>query len=140
MNLELSNSIELLKTNKPKIFEVKLFLEFETRFIGVISTISDGTFICKRKSSHLFRKNNSLGINHQLLTSPEIKFKWIVIYFEGQKLETARKYFLAKGKQYRFGNKGYELQVFLPLDEFGMDKARAFEQTNFIQTSFNFNQ
>lgn len=133
------NRIELEETNSDNIFEIKLLLQFETRFIGVLTIESDGAYICKRKAYHLFRKQNALGINYELLTSPSIKFKWIIIDFEGQRLITSRKYFLAKGKQFQFGKKGFELQVFLPLDEFGIEKARAFERNNGEQSTFNFN-
>lgn len=131
--------IELAKSVNKNLLEIKLHLDFETRYIGVLSNQGAGTFFCKRNASHLFRKQNSLGINQELLTSPSIKFKWIVIDFENQRLITTRKYFLAKGRQFQFGKKGFELQVFLPLDEFGIEKARAFELNNGEQSSFNFN-
>ena len=132
--------IELAESLKENLLEVKLHLEFETRHIGVICTSSSGTFFCKRNTSHLFRKQNALGINKELLSSPSIKFKWIVIEFAGQRLVTSRKYFLAKGKQFQFGKKGFELQVFLPLDEFGIEKAREFDRNNGEQSSLNFNE
>lgn len=139
MNITKNSIIEIVQLEEQTFKKIVLNLEFETRYIGVICTSSSGTFFCKRNTSHLFRKQNALGINYELLTSPLIEFKWIVIDFEGQKLITTRKFFLAKGKQFQFGKKGFELQVFLPLCEFGIEKARAFERSNGEQSSFNFN-
>lgn len=140
MIIQNDSIVELQQTKKVNIYKVVLRLEFETRFIGIICITSEGIFFCKRKASHLFKKQSDLGLNHELLTSPSIKFKWIVIDFDGSRFVTSRKYFLAKGKQYQFGKKGFEPQVFLPLAEFGIEKARAFERNNSELSTFNFNE
>lgn len=136
---EQTQKIDVVETTKHNTFEVVLHLEFEKRYIGKLVIQGDGTFSCKRNISHLFKKQNALGINYELLTSSSLKFKWIVIDFEGQKLITTRKYFLVKGKQFQFCKKGFEPQVFLPLDEFGIEKALAFERNNGEQSTLNFN-
>jgi hypothetical protein len=137
--MNIQRNIELLPTKDSYVFKVKLMLQYESRFIGELNTSGEGTFTTKRKNSQLFRKLNALGINHELLTNESIPFKWIVIKYEGQRLITSRKYFLAKGKQYQFGKKGFEPLFFLPLDEFGVEKARAFERNYGEQLSFIFN-
>lgn len=120
--------------NKPYCYQVELDLPMQRRYIGKIDTGGDGdTFFTKRKQKHIFKKTNSLGLNYALLNSPYIKYKWIVIDFEGRKLVTSRAYFNTYGKQFQFSQKDFELQVFLPIDEFGIDKARAFEKAKVIQ-------
>lgn len=121
--------------NKPYCYQLELDLPMQRRYIGKIDTGGDGgTFFTKRKQKHVFRKTNSLGINYALLNNPNIKFKWIVIDFEGRKLVTSRLYFNTYGKPFQFSKKDFELQVFLPIDEFGIEKARAFEKALGIQT------
>jgi len=119
-----------VKINK---FNVYLNLGFPTRFIGELDTTGDGTFTCSRKEGlHLFRKTNSLGLNYELLTNKNIPFKWIVVKYtksDGSfsNLVTSRDYFLHYGKCFKFDSKGFELQCFLPIEEFGIHKAREFE-------------
>ena len=119
--------IELIPTKHHSVFTVQLNLESQTRWIGKYDVAGEGTYVAQRQQKHLFRKTNSLGINHSLLVDESIPFKWIVIDFEGRKLVTTRLYFLSFGKCFRFGNKGFELQCFLPLESFGINKARGFE-------------
>jgi hypothetical protein len=121
-----TENLELIPTKHSHLFRVKLNLEFQSRFIGTLDTSSKGKFITERKERHLFRKTNSLGLNQALLTSPEIDFKFIVIDYNGKKLVTTRLYFITHSKVFIF--KEYERQVFLALDDFGLDKAEEFER------------
>ena len=121
--------ITLIPTKHPKVYDVKLNLEFETRYIGKIDTAGDGTFISVRNEAHLFRKTNSLGLNYDLLSSEDVHFKNILIIYNGKKLLTTREYFLKKGKIFQFAKKGFELQMFLSLDEFNLKKALEFHRS-----------
>ncbi len=129
--------LELIPTRYPSVFQVRLNLEMQTRFIGKLDTAGEGTFLTQRKPKHIFHKyggeDGSLGINHTLLTDESIPFKWIVIELEGHKLLTSRLYFLTHGKNFKFGGQGFELQCFLPIAEFGLNKAREFEARQVIQ-------
>lgn len=135
MHSENKKLLELIPTKYPSVFQVQLNLEMQTRFIGKLDSAGDGTFITKRKAEHLFIKTNSLGINHSLLSDESIPFKWIVIDYEGHKLITSRLYMLTHGKCFKFGAQGFELQCFLPLSEFGLNKAREFEARQVVQES-----
>jgi len=123
------------KHNKENCFDVWLKLNFENRYIGEISFEGEGTFTCSRtESKHLFRKLNAIGLNHKLLTSDKISFKWIVINFRtrsgySKKLVTSRDYWKTYGQVYQFSKKGFEVQSFFPLDKFGIKKARLFEHS-----------
>lgn len=134
-----NNSVRLYpKSNKKNCFDVCLNLKFENRFIGELSFQDEGTFTCSRtESKHLFRKLNAIGLNYKLLTSDKISFKWIVINYQTgsgyiKKLTTSRDYWKAYGQVYQFGGKGFEVQSFLSLDKFGIEKARLFEQSKTI--------
>jgi len=129
--------IELIPTKYPSVFQIQLNLNMQTRYIGKLDTAGDGTFITQRKPEHIFHKyggaQGSLGINHSLLIDESIPFKWIVIDIDGHKLVTSRLYMLTHGKYFKFGNQGFELQCFLPINEFGISKARELEARQVIQ-------
>lgn len=127
MQFKNNKLIGLIPTKYRSVFNVQLNLESQTRYIGKIDTAGEGTFLTNRKAKHLFKKTHSLGVNHSLLVDESIPFKWIVINYERRKLVTSRLYVLTHGKCFQFGNKGFELQCFLPLDSFGIQKAREFE-------------
>jgi hypothetical protein len=92
-----------------------------------LDTSGEGKFLTERKEKHLFRKTNSVGLNETLLTSPDIDFKFIIIGYNGKKLITTRIYFVTHSRVFIF--KGFEKQYFLPLDEFGIDKAEEYEKS-----------
>jgi len=104
------------------------------RNIAELNTIGKGTLIAYKKEKHIFRKNNSLGLNYELLAIPVIPFHQIVIYLqrkhltEPQVLYTTREFFLAKGQIYEFKNAGFEKQVFLPINQFGMERVNEYER------------
>ena len=135
MQNENKKLLELNPTKYPSVFKVQLNLEMQTRYIGKLDIAGEGTFLTNRKSKHLFKKLNALGVNHSLLIDESIHFKWLVIDFEGKKLVTSRLYFLTYGKCYQFGKAGFELQCFLELDKFGLNAARKFEAEQVIQGS-----
>lgn len=122
-----SKLIELIPTSYSHVYTVQLNLPMCTRHIGQLDTAGEGTFLTNRKPKHFFRRTNSLGLNHSLLTDESIQFKWVRILYDGHSLITSRLYFLTHGRCFKFGNAGFELQCFLPLAEFGINKARAFE-------------
>ena len=135
MQQQINKIICLVPTKHSHVFQVQLNLEYQTRYIGKIDTAGDGTFYTTRSEKHLFRKTNSLGINYSLLSDELIKFKWIVIFCNGQKLISTRNYYLKKGKAFQFPNKGFELQVFVPIDELNEKTAQQFEQSFGVQES-----
>jgi len=122
-----TKNLELVATKHAHIFRIKLSLEFQTRYIGLLDTSGEGKFITERKEKHRFRKTNSLGLNEELLQSPDVNFKWIIIDFEEKKLITSRLFFLTHSKVFTF--KSFEKQYFLPLDEFGIDKAEQYKKS-----------
>lgn len=124
---KLNDSIQVIQTNKPHIYNIKLSIGGKSKNIGILDECGEGTFIALRKEKHLFRKNNSLGINYELLTAGHIHFKWIMIDYCNRKLVSTRDYFLKKGKALNFSKQGFELQMFVPIVEMNIHTARQFE-------------
>jgi len=122
-----TKNLELIPTKYSQLFKVRLNLDFQSRYIGTLDKSGQGKFLTDRKSKQIFRKTNSLAINHQLLTDETIPFKLIVISYNGKKLITTRLYFLTHSKVFKF--KGFEKQYFLPLSEFGLAKAEDYEKS-----------
>jgi len=98
--------------------QILLKLENDYRKARSIGFISGDTFSCKKSAKHLLRINNGLGIAYPLLR--DYDFKFISIQYNGQELKTTKEFFLKHGKMFQFSN--YELQCFLPVSLFGIDK------------------
>jgi len=122
-----TKNLELVATKHSHIFRVKLNLEFQTRFIGTLDTSGEGKFLTVRKSHHLHHLTNSFGLNDELLHSPDIHFKWIIVSYEGKKLITSRMFFITHGKNYKYNS--FEKQTFLSLELWGQNKAEEYEKT-----------
>lgn len=110
---------------KPYMKFVYLPTNGKNRRLGTLDQAGDGTFQTTRKLEHIFRKTQSMGLSYDLLTNEDIDFKWIVITLNNKSLVTSRAYFLQYGYIHQF--KGWDVQVMLPLNLFGIDKARAFD-------------
>lgn len=97
------------------------------RNIGWFSDSGD-TFHCQRNpAKHLHYKSQSYGFNFELLRDGN--FFWVIIHLPfNELLVTSRVHILEKGSFLHFADKGFERQIFLPLTEFGIDKARETEK------------
>jgi len=123
-----TKNLDLIPTRFPSVFNIRLSLEHETRWIAKIDLSGGGTLMIKRTAKHLFRRTNSLGVNYQMLADERIKYKWIVFDFCGRKYISTREYFLKKGKVFQFPKKGFELQIFVPLTELNIKTVKEFEK------------
>ncbi len=133
----MKTNLKLIPTKYRGKFNVRLILGTESRHIGILD-IQGKTFFTSRKPNHLFRESNSIGLNEALLTDKSIPFQWIVVdYLDARrtnhKLVTSRNYFIEHGKCLHFSKQSFELQRFLELSKFGIDKARDFERQKAIQ-------
>lgn len=124
-----TKSLRLIPTQHGHVFQVQLNLPLQTRHIGKIDEAGEGTFFTKRGAQHLHRKTNSLGINLELVQRQDFKFKWILVEFNGKRLVTSREFLLYHGSIFDFSKAGFEKQIFLRLDYWGEERARAFERT-----------
>jgi len=125
--MNITQNLELVQESSQHLFKIKLVLPFQTRFIGTLDKSGVGTLILHRKKEHILNKINAIGINYELLSSPDIHYKWIKIFCCGKELISTREYYLIKGRTFQFSNKGYELQSFVPIDELTLSTIRKFE-------------
>ena len=125
--------INLVQTTHTNLFRIQLLLPSETRYIGFLNTSGEGSYVTERKRKHIYRKYNSFGVSYDLIHNPNIEFKWIIIRCEGKEYISTREYFKAKGKVSNFTNKGFELQLHVPIDELTLESVKQFEETHPVQ-------
>lgn len=125
-------AMESTNNTSPRIYInnngiVFLHLVDSKRNIGTIS--ADGTTYTKTiiPTLHIHRKTKSVGFNYELLRDGN--FSWVIVKADGyQNLVTSRRYILQHGFFLYFKHEGFEKQIFLPIDEFGLNIAREFEK------------
>lgn len=101
------------------------------RYIGYIK---NKTFFTRRDiHKHTFHRNNSIGVNYKLLSEGGKYFDYIVISYGSDLLQTSREYYLKYGYFLHFKNNGLERQLFLKIENFGLDKVNRFENERVIQ-------
>jgi hypothetical protein len=116
--------VSLIPGKRPSLFAVRLNTFPVPRFIGEL----EGNTYRKRIHSgpHTLHNAGAIGINAAVLTHPDIPVKWIAVDVDGTKLVTSKRFLLANGHPFKYRN--YEPQFALPLDLWGVDKARAWEE------------
>lgn len=99
-----------------------------------VGEIKKDTFHCERNPErHLFRQfGGSYGFNYELMRDGSFKFVIVHLPF-GEQLLTTRQHILNKGKMLNFQRNQLEKQIFLPISEFGIDKAKGSEMETFRQ-------
>lgn len=111
---EFGNAI-LAKDNGVRIIIVlKLRGEGRSRRLGVLNIATNTLYIKRKRSQHLFKKNNSYGFNYHLLESAK-RFEFIRLEDEYNEWLIPRQYLLEKGVFLHFKQIGFERQIFVPL-------------------------
>jgi len=124
--METRNSEKIQIEKNGKVFLILPNKKFKsTRNIGYIR---NRTFCTLKKENHLFREFNAFGLNYKLLNEGEKYFDLIRIEYDFRILETSRKFYLANGKFKHFQQNNLEKQIFLPLELYGMERAKSWEQ------------
>lgn len=100
------------------------------RRLGTIYHDKRTFFTPRDLKKHVFRKNNGLGINYDVLKDPFDYFDFIVINLSGQIIRTTKEYFVHNGLFLHFGKNQLEKQVFLPIEKFGLEIAEQWKQEN----------
>lgn len=98
-----------------KNISLKLKAESKKREIGTINLEERYLQVKRIKSKHLFRKTNSYGFNHYILSNAK-KFDKVMISDDDGRWLIPIKLILEKGHFLHFKNDGFELQIFLSLD------------------------
>jgi len=99
--------------------------EYKSR--RVIGKIVADVFHCERQEKDVFRALNGIGFNYELIR--HFEFEKVVVRLSGTKtLVTTRRHILRVGEIRYFKRNDLERQIFLPLSEFGLEKAQAAEE------------
>ncbi|MDI6766032.1 MAG: hypothetical protein QME52_04325 [Bacteroidota bacterium] len=104
-----------------------------------IGDILENTLHVKRDpSKHFFYRFNGYGFSYELIRDGS--FERVVVHLPfGQTLVTTRKHVLAKGKILNFQKNKLEKQIYLSLDDFGIEKINESEKLD-PQHKFENNQ
>ncbi len=124
--METRNSEKIQIEKNGKVFLILPNKKFKSK--RMIGYIRNRTFCTLKKENHLFREFNAFGLNYKLLNEGEKHFDNIRIEFDFGILETSRKYYLANGKFKHFQQNHLEKQIFLPLELYGMERVKSWEQ------------
>jgi len=125
----ITNTVSDTKHNKLKFQKIsstrtnvllQLINRKEKKNLGYIEN-STLTLRSRNKNVHLYRKNNSWGINYQLLGYCIAKGIGKIQFFESvecKMYQTTATQWMELGQVLQFSNVGYELQRFLAIENF----------------------
>lgn len=95
---------------------LKLLKEKKKRRLGFIDRGKKIFYIRRKRATHLFRKTNAYGFNHHLMSKAK-SFDTISLKDEFGQYEFPVSKIIRHGRTHlQFKKKGFELQLFLPLE------------------------
>ena len=95
---------------------LQLSKEKRERTIGEINPELKILYLKRKRDRHLHYKSNSYGFNYHVLSTGQ-RFNDIVIIDEFGTFKIPKSHLIEKSKFLFFKQKGFERQIFLPLDE-----------------------
>lgn len=106
-----------------KLIHCYINIAGKRKLIGIINEEAR-TFSKKiSKTAHTFNKSNSIAIAYELL---KLDYDFIIIECGYNTYKTTRNFFLENSDFKQFS--GYELQKFLSMQNFGMERAESWER------------
>jgi len=111
---------------EPRLFQqgCKVFLKLPPepypRNIGEIYGGVYHKYISPRKHTH--NKSESIGFNYRLIKDGS--FRYVCCHIGAKEFWTYREFILAHGHFQHYKRKGYERQIFLNYNQFGIERAR----------------
>jgi len=114
---ETGNIIESTHKGSSASLRLKLSSESYYRNLGSINMKTRQLELIRERSKHLFRKFNAYGFNHYILANATL-FDHVLLKDDQGAYNVPKEVILEKGKFMNFKNHGgFELQIFLPLNE-----------------------
>jgi hypothetical protein len=110
------NLVIARNNGKRIILSLKLVEEDRHRRIGVVNLAQKTLSIRRSRDKHLFRKNESWGINYKLLSDSKL-FDTVKISDELQDWSIPVSYILENGSFLHFKGLGFERQIFVELEK-----------------------
>lgn len=109
------NLVQIKDNGKRLILSLKLATHTKTRRLGVVNLQRKIFEVRRNRDKHLFRKNQSYGFNHKLLSEAK-KFDKVRLIDDECEWLIPVEFILKNGKFLNFINSGgFELQIFIEL-------------------------
>lgn len=111
------NKIEVIETSSG-VFNIKLTLRGDPRkrLLGIINEKSREFMVRRDRTKHLFKKAMAYGFNDSLLRNTK-KFEKVILIEDTGTFEIPVSDILSKGFYLNFKQQGFEVQIFMSLDE-----------------------
>ena len=95
---------------------IKLANQNKERKIGEIDMPTRTLTITRNRAKHLLQKGNAYGLNHKLIAEAT-RFDTVRIVDDFGRWDIPREYILENGKFLLFAKQGFELQIFISLEQ-----------------------
>ena len=119
-----THSAHLTQTSGGKIFQTLPGKNYKPRrLIGELR--SDELHVDRDPEKHFMRAVQGYGFSYDLIKRTD--FKILVVHLPYDTLYTTKKYLLKHGRFLNFQKNKLEKQIFLPVCEFGLERARQWE-------------
>jgi hypothetical protein len=95
---------------------IRLANEQKERKVGEIDMPTRTLTVTRKRAKHLLNKGNAYGLNHKLIAEAT-RFDTVRIVDDFGSWSVPREYILENGKFLLFAKQGFELQIFISLDQ-----------------------
>ena len=111
------NAILVRKCTPTQIkISLKLAKENRERNVGELNPLNKIFYVKRKRNKHLHYKSNSYGFNHYILSNAK-RFEDVLLTDEMGEYKIPTSHILSFGKFLFFKQQGFEVQIFLTLDE-----------------------
>lgn len=124
------NKVMVKSTLKTKTIHLMLKGENRKRLIGTITRSTKAITIKRKREEHLFRKGQAYGFNAYILREAK-DFDTIMLSDEFSHWKVPVKFILENGKHLLFSQVGYELQLFISLEQLEPYRVKTEENRRF---------
>jgi hypothetical protein len=95
---------------------IRLATQKNERQIGTIDMPTRTLTVTRNRAKHLLNKGNAYGLNHKLIADAT-RFDTVRIVDDFASWDIPREYILENGKFLLFAKQGFELQIFISLEQ-----------------------
>jgi hypothetical protein len=124
------NKVMVKSTVKTKTIHLLLKGENRKRLVGTITRSTKAITIKRKRQEHLFRAGNAYGFNAYILREAK-DFDTIMLSDEFSHWRIPVKFILEHGKHLLFSQVGYELQLFVSLEQLEQYRVKPIENRRF---------
>ncbi len=124
------NKVMVKSTTKTKTIFLMLKGEKRKRKIGTITLSTRAITIERKRGEHLFRTGNSYGFNEYVLRKA-LDFDDIMLSDEHSHWRIPRTFIIKNGTYKNFSVNGFELQIFVSLDQIEQYRVKPIENRRF---------